>query len=68
MIRYDDGTVRYFTSYEAKLLQTFPEEFVISGAWGEAMRQIGNAVPVKLSEILGKHLMGVLSEKSSLHN
>ncbi|HGL9274207.1 TPA: hypothetical protein ACKLRA_002219 [Neisseria gonorrhoeae] len=32
------------------------------------MRQIGNAVPVKLSEILGKHLMGVLSEKSSLHN
>lgn len=65
MIRYDDGTVRYFTSYEAKLLQTFPEEFVISGAWGEAMRQIGNAVPVKLSEILGKHLMGVLSEKTA---
>jgi DNA (cytosine-5)-methyltransferase 1 len=56
MIRYEDGSVRYFTVYEAKLIQTFPRDFLVTGAWGEAMRQIGNAVPVRLAEIIGRHL------------
>jgi DNA (cytosine-5)-methyltransferase 1 len=56
MIRYEDGSVRYFTVYEAKLIQTFPKDFLVTGAWGEAMRQIGNAVPVRLAEIIGSHL------------
>lgn len=56
MIRYEDDSVRYFTVYEAKLIQTFPKNYSITGAWGEAMRQIGNAVPVKLAEIIGKQL------------
>ena len=60
MIRFDDGCVRYLTTYEAKLIQTFPRDFVITGAWGESMRQIGNAVPVRLAEILGKHLRALL--------
>jgi len=60
MIRYEDGSVRYYTSYEAKLIQTFPKNFVITGAWGEAMRQIGNAVPVRLSEALARKLYQLL--------
>lgn len=56
MIRFHDGRVRYFTAFEAKRLQTFPDDFVIKGAWGEAMRQIGNAVPVLLAEKIGKQL------------
>jgi DNA (cytosine-5)-methyltransferase 1 len=59
MIRFPDGTVRYFTVFEAKLIQTFPKDFVILGAWGEALRQIGNAVPVVLGEKIGN----ALSEK-----
>ena len=65
MLRYEDDSVRYFTVHEAKLLQTFPCDFRFSGAWSEAMRQIGNAVPVRLAEILGKHLVLFL-QKSSL--
>ena len=61
MIRYEDGSVRYFSVFEAKRLQTFPDNFVIKGAWGEAMRQIGNAVPVRLGEIIGKHLANTLN-------
>ena len=61
MIRFEDGSVRYFTTYEAKLIQTFPKDFAVTGAWGEAMRQIGNAVPVKLSELIGKKLHTQLS-------
>ena len=56
MIRYNDGSVRYFTTFEAKRLQTFPDDFIIKGAWGETMRQIGNAVPVLLAEKIGSKL------------
>ena len=65
MIRYEDGRIRYFTVYEAKLIQTFPRDFKINGAWGEAMRQIGNAVPVKLASVLGQHLGKALGIHSS---
>lgn len=66
MMRYEDGSVRYFTVYEAKLLQTFPKDFAIVGAWGGAMRQIGNAVPVQLAELLGNKLAALLSRKEPL--
>ncbi|MEN9373461.1 MAG: hypothetical protein RIR79_1013 [Pseudomonadota bacterium] len=56
MIRFHDGSVRYLTVFEAKRIQTFPDNFVIKGAWGEAMRQIGNAVPVLLAEKIGIQL------------
>jgi DNA (cytosine-5)-methyltransferase 1 len=62
MIRFEDGTVRYFTVLEAKRLQSFPDDFVIHGAWGEAMRQLGNAVPVRLAEVIGKQLSRILSK------
>lgn len=48
MIRYRDGRVRYYTTFEAKRIQTFPDDYKIFGSWTESMRQIGNAVPVKL--------------------
>ncbi len=47
-----DGSVRYFTVRECARLQTFPDEFSFMGSWTEAMRQLGNAVPVNLAHIL----------------
>jgi DNA (cytosine-5)-methyltransferase 1 len=60
MVRYAGGEIRYFTVHEAKLLQTFPPDFDITGVWSEAMRQIGNAVPVNLANVLGSQLKNVL--------
>lgn len=60
MIRFPDGLVRYFTVFEAKRIQTFPDEFIIEGSWGEALRQIGNAVPVLLAEKIGLSLKNLL--------
>lgn len=57
MMRFHDGSVRYFTVFEGKRIQTFPDDFVITGPWTEAMRQIGNAVPVRLGQRIGEALM-----------
>ena len=60
MLRFPDGSLRYMTVREAKLIQTFPPDYKISGSWGEALRQIGNAVPVKLAEMLGNRMAELL--------
>lgn len=52
MLLRPDGTVRYFTVRESARLQTFPDDYELHGAWGEAMRQLGNAVPVMLAHVV----------------
>ncbi len=62
MIQYHDGSVRYLTIRESARVQTFPDDYELHGAWGEAMRQLGNAVPVDLAEIVATPLrLGLLS-------
>jgi DNA (cytosine-5)-methyltransferase 1 len=62
MIRFPDESIRYLTIREAKVLQTFPVDFSIAGGWGEAMRQIGNAVPVAIGELIARQLRARLEE------
>ncbi|MDN6845739.1 MAG: DNA cytosine methyltransferase [Corynebacterium variabile] len=50
MIRFPDGSVRYYSTREAARIQTFPDRYALHGAWTEAMRQLGNAVPMLLAE------------------
>ncbi len=52
MMVKDDGSVRYFTVRESARIQTFPDDYKFEGAWSEAMRQLGNAVPVDLAKIV----------------
>lgn len=52
MLVRPDGSMRYFTVREASRLQTFPDDYVFHGAWSETMRQLGNAVPVRLAQIV----------------
>ncbi|MDQ7058252.1 MAG: DNA cytosine methyltransferase [Ghiorsea sp.] len=54
MIRYNDNSIRYFTVREAARLQTFPDDYHLSGVWSECMRQLGNAVPVSLAEVVAQ--------------
>lgn len=56
----DDGTVRYFTVRESARLQTFPDEYEFRGSWSQTMRQLGNAVPVKLAEVVARSVAASL--------
>lgn len=67
MIRFNNGDIRYFTVREAARLQTFPDDYHISGAWGECMRQIGNAVPVTLAEVVASSVAAALAPNNRLH-
>ena len=60
MILFPDGSVRYFTVREAARIQTFPDAWRFKGAWSEAMRQLGNAVPVKLAKTVAESVAATL--------
>jgi DNA (cytosine-5)-methyltransferase 1 len=60
MLARVDGSVRYFTVREAARLQTFPDNYTFRGAWTEAMRQLGNAVPVRLAETMARSVSETL--------
>ena len=56
MMALPDGTYRYYTVRESARIQTFPDDYVFSGSWTEAMRQVGNAVPVLLASRVGESI------------
>ena len=47
---------------EAARIQTFPDDFVFMGSNNNWYAQIGNAVPVKLSEVIGRSIFKYLGE------
>ena len=64
MIALPDGSCRYFTIRESARIQTFPDDYIFVGSWTEAMRQVGNAVPVKLAAAVGESIMKQVGEGS----
>ena len=65
MILFPDESVRYLTVRESARVQTFPDDYVFLGSWTESMRQLGNAVPKDLAEIVGKSVFRALSRHAS---
>lgn len=61
MLVRPDGSVRYFTVREAARIQTFPDDYVFHGSWTETMRQLGNAVPVRLAEVVARSVSSALN-------
>ncbi|WNK01660.1 DNA cytosine methyltransferase [Thalassospiraceae bacterium LMO-JJ14] len=64
MMVLPEGAVRYFTVREAARLQTFPDGYKFHGSWSETMRQLGNAVPVRLGQIMASSV----AQELALHS
>lgn len=60
MLAGRNGDVRYFTVREMARLQGFPDDFVVSGTWKAATRQLGNAVPTLVGQYMGKAVMRII--------
>jgi DNA (cytosine-5)-methyltransferase 1 len=53
--------LRSLTIEEAKVLHTFPTEFVFCGPKTAIYSQIGNAVPCRLAEVVARAVVDVIS-------
>lgn len=42
---------------EAAAIQTFPDNFIFTGSLNSQAKQVGNAVPVRLAEEFGRHIL-----------
>lgn len=60
VLRRQDGSIRYMTVREVARVMTFPDTWRLEGPRGEQMRQLGNAVPVKLGEAIAQFVAGAL--------
>ncbi|MCK0116970.1 DNA cytosine methyltransferase [Isoptericola sp. S6320L] len=58
----DNGTHRYMSVRETARVMTFPDDWRLEGPRGEKMRQLGNAVPVKLGEVFARAIRQVLDQ------
>lgn len=65
MLRRADGSVRYFTVRESARLQAFPDNYIFNGSWTEVMRQLGNAVPVDLAEVVARSIKRCLEAEAT---
>lgn len=57
------GNVRYFTVREMARMQGFPDDFVVTGSWKAATRQLGNAVPTVVGEYMAEAVKEVLRNR-----
>ena len=64
MIAYPDGSVLYLSIRESARVQTFPDDYQFLGSWTKSMRQLGNAVPMELSRIVGESIAKALRKDS----
>ena len=64
MVVLPDGSVRYFTIREMARMQTFPDDYQFCGSWGQTIRQLGNAVPVRLAETIARSVAFALNRQA----
>ncbi|OBK66621.1 DNA (cytosine-5-)-methyltransferase [Mycobacterium colombiense] len=64
VVRKDDGDVRYLTVRETARIMTFPDTWQLHGPRSEQMRQLGNAVPVRLGRIVADSIAQALADSA----
>ena len=65
-LRMEDLSIRYLSVRECARLQTFPDNWFFEGSWTEAMRQLGNAVPVDLASTIASQVFRDLAATTAV--
>jgi DNA (cytosine-5)-methyltransferase 1 len=65
VMRLDDRSIRYMTVREVARIMTFPDDHRLEGPRGEQMRQLGNAVPVKLGKTMADAVAAALRSRAN---
>ncbi|MEU3601036.1 DNA cytosine methyltransferase [Streptomyces sp. NPDC006798] len=63
---FDGSGYRYMTVRETARVMTFPDKWTLAGPRGEKMRQLGNAVPVKLGKVFADAIAAALDSVGAL--
>lgn len=63
ILQTDDSCLRHLSVREIARIQTFPDTHLIRGARSRAVNQLGNAVPVRLAEILAESVRDALAHR-----
>ena len=58
--------VRSITIREAARIQSFPDDYFFEGSRSSAFKQIGNAVPVVLAEMIALEIKKILAHEDEL--
>jgi DNA (cytosine-5)-methyltransferase 1 len=65
VLERQDGSIRYMTVREASRVMTFPDHWLLEGPRGEQMRQLGNAVPVRLGQAVSDSVAAALPPRQT---
>ena len=65
VLRLDNGSIRYMTVREVARVMTFPDHWRLAGPRGEQMRQLGNAVPVRLAQVMAGAVASALAASAN---
>jgi DNA (cytosine-5)-methyltransferase 1 len=60
LVKYSETEIRRLTIIELKRIQSFPDDYVITGSKKDIIMQIGNAVACRFAYHLGKHVIRIL--------
>jgi DNA (cytosine-5)-methyltransferase 1 len=60
LVKYSDTEIRRLTILELKRIQSFPDDYKLSGSKKDIIIQIGNAVACKFAYHLGKYMINIL--------
>lgn len=60
LVKYSDTDIRRLTITELKRIQSFPDDYTITGSKKDIIMQIGNAVACRFAYHLGKHIINTL--------
>lgn len=62
LVKYSDTEIRKLTEKEVARVQTFPDSFIFPVSSVQTYKQIGNAVPCKLSSVISLSLLNTLQQ------